>query len=103
MITNIPWILISLIVILAGVIIVGYVFRKQIFSSENGVFKEIHKPAFFIQFTVGLLCCLCGAIFMFNGELFGKNTSGVAQIIGIVGICLIASATPVGMAIKKKL
>ena len=102
MITGIPWILISLVGILAGIIVIAFVFRRQIFSSGNGVFKEINKPAFLIQFTVGLLCCLCGTIFMFNGELFGENTSGVAQIIGIVGICLIASATPVGMAINKK-
>ena len=103
MITGIPWILISLVAILSGVIVTAFVFRKQIFSSKSGVFKEIHKPTFLIQFIVGLSCCLCGAIFIFNGELFGENTSGIAEIIGIIGICLIASAAPIGLAIKKRI
>lgn len=102
MITGFPWIIISLVAILLGVIVTAFVFRKQIFSSESGVFEEIHKPTFLVQLIVGLLCSLCGAIFIFNGELFGENTIGIAEIIGIIGICLIASAAPIGMAIKKK-
>jgi ABC-type Mn2+/Zn2+ transport system permease subunit len=65
-------------------------------------FNDIHKKAFLTQFIAGLLCSLTGAFLMFNGELLGDNTTGIARILGIMGICLIATATPIGIAVKKK-
>jgi len=35
---------------------------------------------------------LAGAFLMFNGDVLGENTTGIATVIGIVGIGLIATS-----------
>ena len=47
---------------------------------------------FLIQFLVGIIVALIGAFIMFHGSIFGENNSGIATIIGIIGIGLIASS-----------
>jgi len=42
-------------------------------------------------FTLGLILVLIGAAIMFEGSIFGERTTGIAIVIGIVGICLIAT------------
>ncbi|MCK9596795.1 hypothetical protein M0R19_06410 [Candidatus Pacearchaeota archaeon] len=46
----------------------------------------------FIQFVIGIVVALMGAAIMFHGNIFGENNSGIAIIIGIIGIGLIASS-----------
>jgi ABC-type Mn2+/Zn2+ transport system permease subunit len=70
-------------------------------KSGSSFFASIHKKAFISQFVIGLLCSLFGAFLMFNGELLGDNTTGIARIVGIVGICLIATSSPIGIALKR--
>ena len=103
MFNEVPWILIVLVGTLLIVLILCLFLFKNMRSSGSSVFTEIHKKTFLIQFIVGLSCSLTGAFLMFNGELFGDSTTGIARIIGIVGILLIATASPIGMAVKKKL
>ena len=45
-----------------------------------------------ILFIVGILTALTGAYIMFHGSIFAENNSGIATIIGIIGIGLIASS-----------
>jgi energy-converting hydrogenase Eha subunit H len=45
-----------------------------------------------IQFIAGLCIALIGAGIMFHGSVFEENNSGIATIIGIVGIGLIATS-----------
>ena len=45
-----------------------------------------------ILFITGLLTALTGAYIMFHGSIFAENNSGIATIIGIVGIGLIATS-----------
>ena len=45
-----------------------------------------------IQFIAGIVVALIGAFFMFEGSLFGERTTGIATVIGIVGIILIATS-----------
>ena len=96
-----PWILICLTGILVIILVLGYFLIRKMHKSGSSFFTVIHKKAFLIQFIIGLLCCLFGALLMFNGELFGDNTTGIARIIGIVGICLIAASSPIGIALKR--
>ncbi|MFC1901178.1 hypothetical protein ACFLYN_06255 [Chloroflexota bacterium] len=103
MVNEVPWILIALVGTLLIVLTLGFLLFKKMRSSGSSVFTEIHKKTFLIQFIIGLSCSLSGAFLMFNGELFGDNTTGIARIIGIIGISLIATASPIGMAVKKKL
>jgi anthranilate phosphoribosyltransferase len=47
---------------------------------------------FSIQLVLGIIVALIGASIMFHGNIFGENNSGIATIIGIIGICIIASS-----------
>ena len=45
-----------------------------------------------IQFVAGICVALIGAGIMFHGNVFEENNSGIAIVIGIVGIALIATS-----------
>jgi len=46
----------------------------------------------YVSFVLGILLCLIGALLMFEGNILGERTTGVAIVIGIVGIGLIATS-----------
>jgi hypothetical protein len=54
-----------------------------------------------LQFTIGLACELIGAYVMFQGNIFGENNTGIAIVLGIIGIGLI-STSPIGILKGKK-
>ena len=45
-----------------------------------------------IQFIIGIVIALTGSAVMFHGSLLGENNSGIAIVIGIIGIGLIATS-----------
>lgn len=45
-----------------------------------------------ILWYLGILLALAGAAFIFHGSLLGERTIGIAIVIGVVGICLIAGS-----------
>lgn len=45
-----------------------------------------------IQFTAGIILALIGAGIMFYGNVFTESNSGIATVIGIVGLLLIATS-----------
>jgi anthranilate phosphoribosyltransferase len=45
-----------------------------------------------IQFVAGICIALIGAGIMFHGNIFGESNSGIATVIGIIGILLIATS-----------
>ena len=47
---------------------------------------------FAIHFLLGIIIVLIGAGIMFHGNIFGENNSGIATIIGFIGICIISSS-----------
>ena len=51
-----------------------------------------NKKWFLIPFITGLVLALTAAFFMFDGDVLGENTTGIATVIGIVGIGLIATS-----------
>jgi len=51
-----------------------------------------NKKSFFPLFIIGLVLALTAAFFMFDGDILGENTTGIATVIGIVGIGLIATS-----------
>ena len=51
-----------------------------------------NKRSFFPLFIIGLILALTAAFFMFDGDILGENTTGIATVIGIVGIGLIATS-----------
>ena len=44
-----------------------------------------------IVIFLGILTCLAGAGLMFEGAILGETTTNVATVLGITGICLIAT------------
>jgi hypothetical protein len=42
--------------------------------------------------TLGVLVCLFGAYLMYDGNILGENTAGLATVIGIIGIGIIGSS-----------
>ena len=51
-----------------------------------------NKKSLFPLFIIGLVLSLTAAFFMFDGNILGENTTGIATVIGIVGIGLIATS-----------
>jgi hypothetical protein len=53
-------------------------------------------------FASGVALCLLGALLMLDGNLLGERTTGIATVIGIVGIGLIGSfSSTAGLKAKK--
>ena len=47
-----------------------------------------------VWFVLGIGLALISATIMFEGSVFGEKTTGYAIVIGIIGICLIATSSP---------
>jgi hypothetical protein len=47
---------------------------------------------FSIQLVLGIIVALIGASIMFHGSIFGERTTGIAIVIGIIGIGIIATS-----------
>jgi hypothetical protein len=45
-----------------------------------------------LQFILGIILALIAAAIMFEGSVFGERTTGIAMVMGIVGIALIATS-----------
>jgi len=45
-----------------------------------------------VMFIAGLVLVVVGAIALFHGHIFGDNNSGIATVMGIIGISLIATS-----------
>ena len=88
-----------LLVALALVVLRAWTKQKE-GKSEQPIIRN--KKAFFVQFIIGLIIALTGAFFMFDGDILGENTTGIATVIGIVGISLIATSNVTLLGFKRK-
>ena len=77
----------TLLAILGGVAMIIIVKKRK----EANIPVNYNKP-FFIQWILGIIVCLTGSIAMWSGDLFGENTTGIAQVLGIIGIVMIATS-----------
>ncbi len=64
--------------------------RLEGMSQLEGISNK-RKKAFFAQWITGLVIAVVAAILMFDGHILGENTTGISTVMGIVGICLIAT------------
>jgi drug/metabolite transporter (DMT)-like permease len=86
--------MIAIAIVVIGVVLVAVallVWRRQKGEKPEGISKE-QKKAFFEQWIIGIVLALVAAIFMFDGDILGENTAGISTILGIIGICLIATS-----------
>jgi len=99
MVNSIPIVIIVIGVILVVLALLVWRRRKEV--KLEGISNK-RKKAFFAQWIVGVVLALVAAIFMFDGDILGENTTGISTVIGIVGICLIATSNVNLLPLKRK-
>jgi len=99
MVNSIPIVIIIIGVIL--VVVALLVWRRHKEEKPEGISNK-RKKAFYAQWIIGLVIALIAAIFMFDGDILGENTTGISTIMGIVGICLIATSNVTLLSLKRK-
>ena len=95
---------IPIVIIVIGVIMVLLallVWRRRKEEKLEGISSK-RKKAFYAQWIIGLVLALIAAVFMFDGDTLGENTTGISTIMGIVGICLIATSNVTLLSLKRK-
>jgi hypothetical protein len=55
-----------------------------------------------VTIAVGVLLCLIGGFLMFQGSILGERTTGIARVVGIIGIGIIASTKTPAPAVKRE-
>ena len=75
------------------IILIVVLFTK---CKKKGKIKNLRDSSWnylnLVQFIVGICISLIGAGIMFHGNIFGESNSGIATVIGIIGIGLIAAS-----------
>jgi len=99
MANSIPIVIIAIGVIL--VLLALLVWRRRKEDKLEGISNK-RKKAFYAQWIIGLVIAIIAAIFMFDGDILGENTTGISTIMGIVGICLIATSNVTLLSPKRK-
>jgi len=99
MVNSIPIVIIVIGVILVVLALLFWRRRKEV--KLEGISNK-RKKAFFAQWIIGVVVALIAAIFMFDGDILGENTTGISTVIGIVGICLIATSNINLLSLKRK-
>jgi drug/metabolite transporter (DMT)-like permease len=82
-----PIIIIGIALILVAVALIALRNRGKL---KQPIVKN--KKSFLPLFIIGLVLALTAAFFMFDGDILGENTTGIATVIGIAGIGLIATS-----------
>jgi Na+/proline symporter len=96
--------MIAIAIIVIGVVLVVLallVWRRQKGEKPEGISKE-QKKAFFAQWIVGIVLALVAASFMIDGDILGENTTGISTVMGIIGICLIATSNVNLLSLRRK-
>jgi hypothetical protein len=52
--------------------------------------------------TIGVLMCLIGAFLMFHGNILGERTTGIATVVGNIGIGIISTSKTPALVMKRK-
>ena len=80
-----PIIIIGIALILVALALIALRNRGKLKQPRN-------KKTFLPLFITGLVLALTGTFLMFNDDILGENTTGIATVICIVGIGLIATS-----------
>jgi Na+/H+ antiporter NhaD/arsenite permease-like protein len=101
MVNSIPIVIIVIGVMLVVVALFAWRRRKDVKLILEGISNK-RKKAFFAQWIIGLVIVVIAAAFMFDGDILGENTTGISTVMGIVGICLIATANVNLLPLRRK-
>ena len=86
---GLPIVLIVLVATLFVAIALAVVFWRQQKEGKSEILNAMKKKPFLVQLSAGIIISLLGGFFMFDGDILGENTIGIARIMGIVGLVLI--------------
>ena len=101
MVNSVPIVIIVIGVLFVVIALLVWRRYKEVLEYINSLHPNKNK-AFFAQWIIGIILVLIGAFFMFDGDILGENTSGISTIIGIVGICLIATSNIYFLPLRRK-
>ncbi len=93
------------IIVIALILVAVALIALLICGKQTGKLKQPivrNKKAFFAPLVIGLILALTAAFFMFDGDILGENTTGIATVVGIVGIGLIATSNVTLLGCKRK-
>jgi LPXTG-motif cell wall-anchored protein len=99
MVNGVPIVIIVIGVIL--VLIALFVWRRRKELTLEGISNR-RKKVFFAQWIMGLVIAVMAAVFMFDGDILGENTVGISTVMGIAGICLIATSSVHLLPLRRK-
>ena len=95
-------ILITIIVIAIVLVILALLVWRRRKEVKLEAISNKRKKAFFAQWITGVVIALVAAIFMFDGQILGENTTGISTVMGIVGISLIATSNVNLLPLRRK-
>jgi len=95
-------ILITIIVIAIVLVILALLVWRRRKEVKLEAISNKRKKAFFAQWITGVVIALIAAIFMFDGQILGENTTGISTVMGIVGISLIATSNVNLLPLRRK-
>lgn len=99
---SIPIVIVAIAGILVILALIALHIRSQHKKGETEQTIIKNKKAFYIPFVIGIVISLTAAFFMLDGDILGENTTGIATVIGIVGIGLIATSNVSLFDFKRK-
>ncbi len=93
-------------IVIAGILVVLPLIALRLWTKQKeGKLEQPvirNKKVFLTQWIIGLILALMAAFFMFDGDILGENTTGIATVVLIVGLCLIATSNITLLGFKGK-
>ena len=87
---------IGFVTLIAGLVI------AQTRKEAHELIPKNRKNLFYSLLFSGILISLLGGFFMFDGDILGEGTGGIARIMGYVGLALIIGASTVAGTSSRK-
>jgi len=85
-------ILIAIVIIAILLVAVALLVWRRQKGEKPEIVVSGRKKAFFAQWIAGIVVAFTAAALMIDGHILGENTTGIATVIGIIGISLIATS-----------
>ena len=83
---------ITIVAILFVAIALSLVIWRQQKEGKSEILNAIKRKPLLVLLSAGIIISLSGGFFMFDGDILGENTIGIAQIMGTVGLFLIIAS-----------
>ncbi len=90
---DLPIVLIVLVAALFVVIAFAVLFWRHQKEKTSETYKAMKRKPFWILLSAGIIISLLGGFFMFDGDILGENTTGIARIMGFAGLGLIIASS----------